>query len=208
MSASAPSLASVRPDLPLSLIKVIDRCLDYEREQRWQTVDALRRALRALKLVDAPTRSRSVTDSEVAPHSMSTLTNALRIAPRAEKKLLAVLATVAIVAVAYYAGAQFQSRGTAQLLKGLKSTRIGFGAFVHTAPEAHPSRRAAAPERASTHEPGGPVLAATTPPKSDRRAVHAKQRQLVGAATPEPSEKMPAASNDELLSTDPLNRRH
>jgi serine/threonine protein kinase len=45
MTAAAPSLGSVLPDLPQALIHVVDRALAYERDERWPTARAMREAI-------------------------------------------------------------------------------------------------------------------------------------------------------------------
>lgn len=45
-SARARSIALVKQDLPPAIASAIDRALRFEKEERWQSVDAFRRALR------------------------------------------------------------------------------------------------------------------------------------------------------------------
>jgi len=57
MSQNARSLASVRPDLPPSLVAVIDRALAFQKGDRWQDARAMQAALRACAKDVAPARA-------------------------------------------------------------------------------------------------------------------------------------------------------
>jgi serine/threonine-protein kinase len=46
VTTPAPSIAKFRPDLPPSVVELIDRALEYEREARWSDARGMRTALR------------------------------------------------------------------------------------------------------------------------------------------------------------------
>jgi len=47
MTQPAPSLASLRPDLPSAIVEVVDRALAFEREERWPSASEMQKAVRA-----------------------------------------------------------------------------------------------------------------------------------------------------------------
>lgn len=81
---TAPSLATFRPDLPPSLIAVVDRALERSPELRWQSAGEMRDALRAAResaTVLPPVRLEQPTIPDVAPNDASTIEDV----PRLEK---------------------------------------------------------------------------------------------------------------------------
>ena len=207
MAASARSLASVRPDLPAPLVEIIDRSLDYDPERRWQDAGSLRTALRSLRLEQSGPSAHTTPDVDVRPLSMNTLTKLPeRATHRSEKRFFVVVGLGALFGLTYLVGDALYTEPAA-LFKGVVSGRPELGAlkqFLSSAQLA-PS----APEsRPSPALPQDSVFASAAPNSAAQRIeVKKKQRPLTEA--PKKQSSSPASSgDDELLSTDPLNRRH
>jgi serine/threonine-protein kinase len=74
MTTEAPSLRSVAPRLPASLVEVVDRALAYDRAARWPDAAAMRNALRQVSEAflageegEAPPRSSFASCEELSP---------------------------------------------------------------------------------------------------------------------------------------------
>jgi len=70
LGGAAPSLATVRPDLPAWLVRVVDRALDPDKEKRWQTAREMSVALQT-RGGDAPGRTAVSTFGTAATVSVN-----------------------------------------------------------------------------------------------------------------------------------------
>jgi serine/threonine-protein kinase len=215
MTAQAPLLGGLVPELPDSLARVVDGALRYDRERRWTSVESMRRAwLRAAGRDDAEAASGDEPDAPsllvqgdaVAVHALPTVITEHSVSlsqPSAAPRRMPLLRWAAACAVplfvlAAYAGARYAAVSPVGALKpGCGVLRSSLAAALHAARPAEPPR---------PPEPRvAPVASAVT--RAARQRVRPPRRAAVNAvaATIAPIPAEPAARSDSLATQ--LDRR-
>jgi eukaryotic-like serine/threonine-protein kinase len=204
MSASARSFSSVCPDLPSSLVDLIDRCLEHDPQRRWPTAAALQQALRVLDLTSGPKRRSDRSDAELEALATATLPVLDPAAPpsrwsKARGALAGVAAVVAVISL-FLASALTRDETPFRPLKALDLTShqarpapIAARTDDQRATRTTPAPQAAVPSLAPASAPSRQIPAAKKPrrPPVTVKAAKAKVPDL-----PQPQ------------STNPLDWRH
>jgi serine/threonine-protein kinase len=68
MTKKAPSLGQIAPDLPPALVDLVDRALEFEREDRWPSAREMQTAVRRVQqLLDEEAMARSRSRTRISP---------------------------------------------------------------------------------------------------------------------------------------------
>jgi serine/threonine-protein kinase len=215
MTAQAPLLSGLMPELPHSLARVVDGALRYDREKRWTSVESMRRAwLRAAGRDDAEATIGEEPDAEssfaqrdaVAVQALPTVITEHSVSlsqPKATPRRMPLLrwaaaCAVPAVALAAYAGARDAAVSPVDALKpACGMLRSSLAAALHDARTAPPSR---------PREPRAAPTASAVP-RAARQRVRSPRRAAVNPvpATIAPIPAEPAARSDSLATQ--LDRR-
>lgn len=197
ISSSARSLASVRPDLDRAIIRVIDRALAYEREDRFQNADDFRSALRAPS--SAPKFSIS-DETDATVRELPRVHRHRGSRPSLSLGLASMLSTPIVCAWALSSSSPVERVARASKLASAASIAV-------TSATAAAAARTTTPAQASVASVNvGPSLAATRSSKPSRHFGVARRAPAVVtprvAAAPEATvpneEAKPAPSSDEI----------